>query len=300
MTDHRRSTEQHQHRASGPSRRWFVITIRSALLTACINAFGVDVMADEPATDPASDLTPARLIDDLESTGREKQARLNRIRLQLQKLADAQRSNPPAAAAVPPPEPVPHQEPPPVPQLDAHVAHPAPPQPDAHAVPVPPEEHGPEHHGNPAHKHDETHAPAEHDAGSEHVAPVDGPSAQATETLVGASIDRMALADSLFGNGQSDLALQAYSSIELLKQPVADRYWIEYQIANCHRRLGNLAEAEQRYRRLAGLVDAGWCAVHARWWLDALSTRAALQHDLDAIRTSLKTVENQLNAQSQQ
>jgi hypothetical protein len=164
---------------------------------------------------------------------------------------------------------------------------------------VPPDEgavHSPDAPG------DEHHAPAATDPAAapdgEHGATTTGElPAQSAEAVTGTRINRLALADSLFATGQSDLALQAYSSIELSKLAAVDRYWIEYQIANCHRRLGDRTEAEQRYRKLAGLVDGGWCAAHARWWLDALATRTTLERDLGQIRLSLQTIEEQLNAQ---
>lgn len=315
MSDHLQQTERHVGRAEGAWRRVFVVTASYVLIGACLSSMSVAAMANEPTADPlhaaplpADDLTPARLLDDLESTGREKQARLNRIRLQLQKLAEASRSTAPAGGPAvppaPPPPPPPLDEFPPAPQLETNVHEARGPLTDPHAVPAPPDErHTPDHSTTPTARLVEHHSSAARDAGEKLIAPADGhanPLPHATETLAGASIDRIALADSLFGNGQSDLALQAYGSIDLLKQPVADRYWIEYQIANCHRRLGNLAEAQQRYRRLAGLVDAGWCAAHARWWLDALNTRETLQRDLSTISATLETVEEQLNAKPKQ
>src|SRR5262245_50037767 len=47
--------------------------------------------ADQAAAASAGDLTPALLLDDLESGAREKQARLVRLRMQLQRLTEESR-----------------------------------------------------------------------------------------------------------------------------------------------------------------------------------------------------------------
>lgn len=273
-------------------------------------------VAEEPAPaalpgaqSPAeAELTPSVLLDDLEAAARAKQARLERLRRQLLQLGeDSRRAASTAASPVvpaPPPEPAAH---PPEDAGAASTADPTRQDLDAHLAPPQPS------HGSDADP--SGHAPAsmppdasdaaefgEDDVPDAAIAhdPADGGDneqlPQTTEAVVGTRINRLALADSLFATGQAELALQAYGSIQLTKLSAVDRYWIEYQIANCHRRLGNTAEAEQRYRALAGLVDGGWCATHARWWLDAISTRTKLQQELTQIRQTLHSVEEQLNA----
>jgi len=246
------------------------------------------------AAAPESELTPAALLDDLDSTAKAKQARLERLRQQMQQLREESRRVKPKTAPVPLPPaaaPAPHAA------TDIPTAKPADlesqtPHSDAAASDL----------TAPAHQHASpgdvpVPHPPDGDSRSGHAHPVDHPHAKNSgEVVVGASINRLAFADSLFATGRTDLALQAYSAIELVKLPVIDRYWIEYQVANCHRRMGNMPEAEQRYRHLAGLVDAGWCAAHARWWLDALSSRAVMQRDLSQVRETMKSIEEQLNA----
>jgi TolA-binding protein len=269
---------------------FLIDALRCSALMAGVLCTGVTALADEPAGTGqpagagASEMSPSVLLDDLESGAREKQARLVRLRLQLQRLAEENRR---AREQVQPPEPEPDAAkdtpPPPAPEADLEPLMPELAPNDPHAVPAPPVE-------EPAHPADAAHGDAA-------VPPQSGAAAHTAETLAGASINRLALGDSLFGTGQTELALQAYSNIELTKVAAVDRYWIEYQIANCHRRLGNVPEAQQRYRKLAGLVDAGWCAGHARWWLDALATRSELQKNLEAVKHSLKSMEEQLNAE---
>jgi hypothetical protein len=245
--------------------------------------FGSSVVTAEESAAPAplpgvtnGEMTPSVLLDDLESGSREKQARMARLRLQLQRIAEQNRR---AREQTPAPAPSNEIPPAPGPEADLEPLMPELAPSDPHAVPEPPVE-VPAHPADPA-GHAQEHAT---------VPP------RTTETLVGVSINRLALGDSLFGTGQTELALQAYDSVEVTKVSAGDRYWIEYQIANCHRRLGNIPEAQKRYRKLAGLVDAGWCAGHARWWLDALDTRAELQKSLATVKTSLKSMEEQLNA----
>lgn len=253
---------------------------------------------DAPLPAEAQSLTPSVLLDDLDSTGRQKQALMERLRQQLLQLAEQRRAtagprrNPPSPE---PPEQTPHQS-------------------DSHAVPTPPDEpgfpgvdpfhteHGDHDPGHPAESHHGSAPNPEHTLAppqlEEHRAA--DPAAHGHNKpaeVPGTRINRLALGDSLFASGQSELALQAYKNIETTRLPATDRHWIAYQIANCHRRLGDIPEAERRYRRLAGAVDGGWCAAHARWWLDALATRTALQRDLSAIQGTLKTINEQLEDQ---
>jgi len=268
-------------------------TLCGAALTCSAAGIALAGNTDEPAVAEQAaaagtgDMTPAVLLDDLETGSREKQARLVRLRTQLQRLSEESRrirEQPP----IPQAPPTPGLEEPPQPAADADL-EPLMPElapSDPHVVPEPP---------------GDVHAPPAGDGHGHGTAPpAPEPTSGTSETVVGTSINRLALGDSLFGTGQTELALQAYSSIELNKLTASDRYWIEYQIANCHRRLGNIPEAQTRYRKLAGLVDAGWCAGHAKWWLDALNTRASLQRDLVAVKNSLKSMEEQLNAKPSQ
>jgi hypothetical protein len=271
----------------GPGLQWMSRALRCGILIACMFGTARTGRAEEP-TDPGhasgtanGDMTPSVLLDDLETGAREKQARLLKMRLQLQRLAEESRRA--RERATPPEVADPVVPPPPAADLEPLLPDLAPS--DPFLVPDPPVEEPPLPAEPPGDEHGHTASPPENHAAS-----------QPTETVVGASINRLALGDSLFGTGQTELALQAYDNIELTKVATADRYWIEYQIANCHRRLGNIPEAQKRYRKLAGLVDAGWCAGHSRWWLDALATRGELQKNLETVKTSLKSIEEQLNA----
>ena len=114
--------------------------------------------------------------------------------------------------------------------------------------------------------------------------------------VVDGPIDRLALADSLFATNEIEFALQMYEQVDRQQVTPDDQQWIDYQLAGCHRRLGNIAEAEQRYRRLAGMTDGGWYTSQSRWWLDAITARKALEADLLRVTTTIQSMEQQINA----
>lgn len=105
------------------------------------------------------------------------------------------------------------------------------------------------------------------------------------------SINRLKLADSLFGSGETELAAKIYGEFDLTKLDSTDRSWVKFQIASCHRRMGKSAEAESLYRALAAEKDAGVYAETARWWLDRISTRKTLESTLLQINQAVQTLE---------
>lgn len=267
-------TLPHRARSSTSSRRRPLRTLRRRVQSAiCLAWLGLatTLFAAEPHTNlswadrhAGSDApSPAVLLDELESASRARAERMEQLRRQLLRLREHGRHHepPPAEPAGPIPATVPQSLPIPAPA--------------DHAVST---------------RQDQLRQPSA-------ATPAAPPTAHAAtaETLTGTAIDRIALGDSLFVTGETALALQAYSGVEPAGLSAADRYWIEYQLANCHRKLGNTAEAEKRYRQLAGLIDAGWCARQSRWWLDALAARSALQRDLDQIGQTLNTLKAQLD-----
>jgi hypothetical protein len=111
-------------------------------------------------------------------------------------------------------------------------------------------------------------------------------------TLVTSStINRLKLADSLFGAGDTQLALKIYSDFDVSKLPRSDRTWVKFQTASCNRRLGAIAEAETLFRSVAGEKNGGVYAETARWWLDRINSRKKLESTLQQINQSIKTLE---------
>lgn len=179
---------------------------------------------------------------------RERAQRYLRLEMQLLQLrasqaADAERTAP-APVPVPAPAPVPVNEPLP---NDAEVAASLSPSPSA----VP---------------HAESHT-APNASIMENVV-VDGP------------IDRLGLANNLFAAGQYPLALEMYQQASAEILPVHQAFWVEYQTANCIRRLGRRGEASLRYRKLASKPEAGWLCRQAQWWCETLEKIRVLESTL--------------------
>ena len=114
--------------------------------------------------------------------------------------------------------------------------------------------------------------------------------------VVDGPIDRLGLANNLFAVGQYPLALEMYeqASAEILTSH--QTFWVEYQTANCLRRLDKKAEASQRYRKLASEPEAGWLSQQAQWWVETLEKIRILEstladHTIDQHRTSVEEIE---------
>ena len=79
-----------------------------------------------------------------------------------------------------------------------------------------------------------------------------------------------------------------YGQIDLEPLSESERFWVSYQKACCHRRLGQIPEAQEIYRRLAGQKRGGWIARLSRWWLDQIDSRSELQLQISKYDTVLK------------
>ena len=99
--------------------------------------------------------------------------------------------------------------------------------------------------------------------------------------IVDGPVDRIGLADNLYAMNETKIALEMYEKVDVKALPPSERYWVAYQRASCHRRLGQIPEAQELYRRLAGQQSAGWLAQTSRWWLDQIDTRQSLKEKLD-------------------
>lgn len=115
--------------------------------------------------------------------------------------------------------------------------------------------------------------------------------------LVDGPIDRMALASSLFATHRWKECLRTLEAIDLKNINDENRHWLQYVDASCHRKLGNLPEAESSYRKLLSMTKRGWIADAGRWWLDHMNelqkTGALvdqLQSQNEAWRTELKNL----------
>ncbi|MCA9011583.1 MAG: hypothetical protein KDB01_17645 [Planctomycetaceae bacterium] len=98
--------------------------------------------------------------------------------------------------------------------------------------------------------------------------------------VVDGPIDRLGLANNLFAVGQYPLALEMYEQASAETLTSHQKFWVEYQTANCLRRLEKKGEASQRYRKLANQPEAGWLSQQARWWVETLEKIRILESTL--------------------
>ena len=110
-------------------------------------------------------------------------------------------------------------------------------------------------------------------------------------------VNRLRLADSLFGALKTESALKAYESLETDSLDQVDQIWIQFQIASCHRRLGAVEKAEKHYRIVASYKTVDVAVEAARWWLDRLHARDELKGKSASLSESLKQLEPLINAE---
>ena len=132
---------------------------------------------------------------------------------------------------------------------------------------------------------------------SQHDAPVRSPHASLMDSIVvDGPIDRLGLANNLFVVGEYPLALEMYQQAAGATLTPNQDFWVEYQTANCLRRLGNPADASNRYRNLANHPEAGWLSQQANWWVETLEKIRILEktlsdHSIDHQRATIEEVE---------
>lgn len=120
---------------------------------------------------------------------------------------------------------------------------------------------------------------------SEHVAD-DAPSDETPVDATGRAVDRLRLADSLFGSEKFELARDIYLKLHELPSHANDRVWIEYQVASCHRNLADTSNAQKFYRYVVGSQD-DTLAGYARWWLQAMQEKQDADRALNQISHSI-------------
>ncbi|MBC7967683.1 MAG: hypothetical protein H7Z17_17345 [Fuerstia sp.] len=205
---------------------------------------------------------------DLQSTDpyvRDRAQRYLRLEMQLLKL----RANHAAAAEHPAPNEDHH--------VPASVAEHVPEPSSVITTPTDPEHHESpdEHSANDSAVHEPAPADPQKDA---HVQ--SSPPLIMENVVVDGPIDRLGLANNLFATGEYPMALEMYQETAKSELTAQQHFWVEYQTANCLRRLGKPAEASQRYRKLADHPEAGWLSQQARWWVETLEKIRSLEKTL--------------------
>ena len=102
-------------------------------------------------------------------------------------------------------------------------------------------------------------------------------------------IDHISLADNLYAAKSYGLALEAYQAAAKASISPPDRRWANFQTANCYRLLGQPAEAERQYRRLAGDRDGGQFSELSRWWLQSMDQKSQLSAQLEQLRGAMES-----------
>jgi hypothetical protein len=100
----------------------------------------------------------------------------------------------------------------------------------------------------------------------------------------------------LFASGKVNLALEIYGKVLLDATTDEDRVWVQYQIACCHRQLGNIPEAEKIYRMLANSEQNKYWAANARWWLKTLGSSQRVQQRQAQVTTTIHSLQEATDA----
>ncbi len=113
--------------------------------------------------------------------------------------------------------------------------------------------------------------------------------------LLDQTIDRQRMGNNLYAIGAYELALMNYE--KMLQQPLSpvETQWVQFQVANCQRHLGQLALAQKAYRRVAGETSEEWLGQMSRWWLKELDDREQLQRRVSELDVIIKTLDQELS-----
>src|SRR5690606_3383874 len=107
--------------------------------------------------------------------------------------------------------------------------------------------------------------------------------------------DRVAVADNLFAAGEIVTAAHVYSQVPVNELSRSEAGWVQYQIASCHRRLGQLDEARKGYRRRVTDPSLGWIQDLSKWWLGMIDEREALSKEHARLRALVQQAEKVTN-----
>lgn len=121
----------------------------------------------------------------------------------------------------------------------------------------------------------------------------------APKVLVDGPIDRLALATSLYAIDQHPECLKVLNELSLSRVNSEDRNWAGYLKASCHRRLGNLPEAEKLYRELLRGDRSEWISRSAMWWLDHLSSMRQVEKECQTLKTTAKAWKEEIDELTQ-
>ncbi|MCA9212258.1 MAG: hypothetical protein KDB27_04265 [Planctomycetales bacterium] len=116
--------------------------------------------------------------------------------------------------------------------------------------------------------------------------------------VLNSAVNRLSLADSLYATGELQVALKIYQQIRTTAGE--DQAWVTFQIAQCHRRLGSKANADQAYRVVTGMPNSGRWGEYAKWWLSNGDSFADVEARTKTVSQSLAAMKEQINADQNQ
>ncbi len=105
-----------------------------------------------------------------------------------------------------------------------------------------------------------------------------------------AAIDRVYVADNLFAAGEYMLANEIYEQVDRKAISQDEAGWVEFQLANCSRRLGRIDDAKKRYRRVVADPTLGWLQDMAKWRLDAIDEREQLVKEHARLEAAIRAM----------
>lgn len=114
------------------------------------------------------------------------------------------------------------------------------------------------------------------------------------QTAAAVPVDRIALADNLYAAGETNLAINVYSEIDVQTLSEVDRSWIQFQLAGCYRRMGDVDEASKHYRKVVAADNSEWMVGMARWWLMALDKRRSMVQEADQWESTIRMLKEQV------
>jgi hypothetical protein len=106
------------------------------------------------------------------------------------------------------------------------------------------------------------------------------------------SIDPLNQAQNLYRTGNFEASLRAFKLVESASLAGEDRAFVQYMIASCLRRLGQMSEATAIYRDVADSREDAFLSECAVWQLSTIRWRKDLEMQLEELRQRRKRDEN--------
>jgi len=100
-------------------------------------------------------------------------------------------------------------------------------------------------------------------------------------------VNSLELANSLFLTKNYSQALRSYENLLTTEDSVIDQDWLRLLAANCYRIQRKVGVAEQLYRDVAASKQKSFPSDHAKWYLNHLTRRKALEAEIEQINNEL-------------